>query len=377
SHPRSLAKKILALQNAGASGVIVLQNSLSKQSRGKILLTYRQLQWLNYLAKSGNFLRSVLSLYLPGASKTGALDLNVLWKAHPQRLKSTPLALLSLKQDPWPLNDQHLLRKIRIPLVWGKQNLAKRLFSPLSKPHRSIKTWARFHIQIEVEKKFSQNVIGIRRGDHPQLRHQAIVIGAHYDHIGATRSIFQALGKDTVWNGADDNASGTAALLALAKAAMEKNRKFPRTLIFVAFGAEEYGLLGSQYYVRHPVFPLKHTVAMLNLDMVGRGTNKLLFVGGSSSSPPLKKLLKRANQKVQLRIVYTDWGIRRSDQWPFLTRHIPALFFTSGPHLDYHELSDEVDKINFLKLQKISQLALYTLHSLAKWPKPLPRAKPK
>jgi hypothetical protein len=138
------------------------------------------------------------------------------------------------------------------------------------------------------------NVIGIVEGTDPILKNEAIVIGAHYDHLGRGGQGSLAANSTEVHHGADDNASGTAALIELATQ-FAKTRNNKRTLIFMAFGGEEEGLLGSKYYVNNPVFPLNKTVAMINMDMVGRLKDTKLNIGGIGTASEWKKLIEQKN----------------------------------------------------------------------------------
>ncbi len=195
------------------------------------------------------------------------------------------------------------------------------------------------------------NVAGLLRGSHPTLREEVVVIGAHYDHVGRNA-------EGEVWNGADDNASGTAALLQAARAAAAVERRPDRSILFLAFGAEEKGLLGSMHYVNHPLIPLDRTVAMINLDMVGRGDDDIdgIFVLGRETSPELSAMLDEANGPLGMRLSDDRGLFENSDHFSFYSKNIPVLFLNSGLHNDYHQPTDEAHTILPGKIRRCAQL---------------------
>lgn len=227
-----------------------------------------------------------------------------------------------------------------------------------------------------VKARDAYNVIGILEGTDKQLRQEAIVIGAHYDHLGLGGAGSLAANPDAsgIHHGADDNASGTSAVIELARE-FAKTKTNKRTLIFIAFSGEEEGLFGSKYYVNNPVFPLEKTVAMINLDMVGRVTNNKLTIGGMGTASEWKSLVekKNINEAAIIPVAQTtpphiktsipalnkfdlalnEDGVGPSDHASFYLKNIPVLFFFSGTHLDYHKPSDTADKINFEGLDRV------------------------
>lgn len=201
------------------------------------------------------------------------------------------------------------------------------------------------------------NVIGILPGTDPKLKDEAIVIGAHYDHLGHGGQGSLAANSTEIHHGADDNASGVAAILELARQFSREHRN-KRTLIFISFSGEEEGLLGSRYYVNHPVFPLDKTVAMINLDMVGRLKDDKLTIGGIGTAGEWNELLKRRNDIMfdtnngygvggHFTLQLNEDGFGPSDHSSFYSKKIPVLFFFTGSHTDYHKPSDTADKINY------------------------------
>jgi len=183
-----------------------------------------------------------------------------------------------------------------------------------------------------------------------------VVIGAHYDHLGLGEqySLAPSL-AGTVHPGADDNASGTAGVIELARW-FSTQPKQKRGILFLSFAGEELGLLGSSYYVNHPTFPLNKAVAMINMDMIGRMRDGKVFIGGVGTGSTLRKLLEEVTPKYGLRIDYSDAGYGSSDHTSFTTKQVPVLFFFSGLHADYHKPSDTWDKIDAPDAAKLLQL---------------------
>lgn len=235
------------------------------------------------------------------------------------------------------------------------------------------------------------NIIGVLDGTDPLLKKEAIVIGAHYDHLGLGGEGSLVPGQIAIHHGADDNASGVAGLLELARGFRAQRVRPKRTIIFIAFSGEEEGLLGSNYYVNNPVMPLANTVAMINLDMIGRAKDRKLVVGGvgtaqewrplfgdaqlalstvvDASNPaahalPNMPMVVGANgNKVvssksaeQLILTLNEDGFGPSDHSSFYAKQIPVLFFWTGTHNDYHKPSDTAEKINYEDEVKILQL---------------------
>jgi hypothetical protein len=198
------------------------------------------------------------------------------------------------------------------------------------------------------------NVVGIKRGSG-SLAGEAVVIGAHFDHLGYGG--FGSLDPDSVHvvhNGADDNASGTAAIIEAARLLTERSGADTRTLVFVAFTGEELGLIGSSNYVKSPAFPNDATFAMLNLDMVGRLQDGKLAAFGAETAEEFGGILDEVNASYGLDIAASGDGYGRSDQQSFFTQKIPVLHFFSGTHEDYHRTTDDADKINYEDTARIA-----------------------
>ncbi len=201
----------------------------------------------------------------------------------------------------------------------------------------------------------TRNVVGLVEGSDKKLKDEIVVIGAHYDHVGFIKR--SPVGADSIYNGADDNASGTCAVLAIARAFGASKKKPRRSVLLMAFAGEEKGLFGSRAYVENPSLPLDKTVAMLNLDMVGRNAPDSVSVGGVKSSPDLIKINEEENREVGLMLDYSiDSFENRSDQYNFARKKIPFLFYFTGLHKDYHQVGDHADKIDEHKIAKIATL---------------------
>ena len=217
------------------------------------------------------------------------------------------------------------------------------------------------HLQANVEKITAQtaNIVGYLDGSDPQLPGQVVVLGAHMDHLGYGGPGSGSLVPDTheIHNGADDNASGSAALLELAQKFAAHRSDLKRTIVFTSFSGEELGTLGSAYYVNHPYFPLTQTVAMLNFDMVGRLRDKTLTAYGTGTSPVWPSLLAKYNTDSLFTLKQIADGFGPSDQAQFYGKDIPVLFFYTGVHSDYHKPSDDWDKLDYPGEEKVTRYA--------------------
>ncbi|MCS7310861.1 MAG: M28 family peptidase [Armatimonadetes bacterium] len=244
-----------------------------------------------------------------------------------------------------------------IPVVTMRRKAAERLLAacgasldelwqnPKGRPLEE----AAIAVQTEVVQKYgaTANILGVVEGTDPQLKEEYIVIGAHMDHLGwgyQGGSLYT--GKlPAIHYGADDNASGTAGLLELAQYFAANPTK--RSLLFIAFSGEEIGLLGSAHYTRNPIVPLEKTVAMLNMDMIGRLRDNNLSVIGVDSSPAWRPLLEELNADAGFNLSLGGGGFGAgSDHASFLARKIPVLFFFTGMHREYHTPADKPETIN-------------------------------
>jgi aminopeptidase YwaD len=258
-------------------------------------------------------------------------------------------------------------------------------------PTVTFKSPVTLSVDISRREVSAANVVGIINGSDPVLKNETIVIGAHYDHLGRGGEGSLAPREGEIHHGADDNASGTAGLLELARIFSSYEHRPRRTIVFIAFSGEEEGLLGSNYYVNHPLRHLENTVAMINMDMIGRMKNNKLIVGGVGTAEGWRKLIDSSakfwgigvtptpdsyggvlpgtltanptrsatamtsNQGTtatldsirSLDLTLNEDGYGPSDHSSFYAKKVPVLFLWTGTHEDYHKPSDTADKINY------------------------------
>jgi len=213
---------------------------------------------------------------------------------------------------------------------------------------------------VQLKKLPSMNVMGVLPGQGA-LANEYVVIGAHFDHVGMGGFGSLAPGTVAIHNGADDNASGTVCLLEAARQlSLSAKKAAPdvprRTIVFIAFSGEELGLLGSAYYVKHPRFELENTVAMLNMDMVGRLTDNDLMIYGTGTATEFNAMITKANDLLAFSIRRLPEGMGDSDHQSFFEKNIPVLHFFTGLHSDYHRPSDDFDKINLSGIERITDM---------------------
>lgn len=213
--------------------------------------------------------------------------------------------------------------------------------------------------RLAVKRRTVRNVVGVLPGARDAKDEQAIVLGGHYDHVGLGGR-FSSTPERTgeVHNGADDNASGIAALIEIARAAAAERARFPRTLVFVAFAGEERGLLGSKHYTDHPVVPLADTVAMINLDMIGRARGRVEVGGLNGPAASLRADVEAAARTAGLDARPGGPGAGRSDDSNFIDHRVPALHLFTGFHDDYHRPSDDWNRIDAGGTARVATLAL-------------------
>lgn len=219
------------------------------------------------------------------------------------------------------------------------------------------------------------NVVAQLTGNDPLLKNEYLVIGAHYDHLGLGGPGSHSRRPDTVavHNGADDNASGVAGMLELAEALAAKRKSLRRSVLFVAFSAEEMGTLGSRYFVDHPPAPLSQIKYMLNLDMIGRmnEAEKAFSVGGTGTAQGMEEMLNRLAQGRAFTVKMSPEGAGPSDHASFYAKDIPVLFFMADLHEDYHTPDDDSDKLNYAGEKMIVDYILDTAKELADRPESL------
>ncbi|MCM3876070.1 MAG: M20/M25/M40 family metallo-hydrolase, partial [Thermoanaerobaculia bacterium] len=203
------------------------------------------------------------------------------------------------------------------------------------------------NVDVSPRRVRTSNVIGLLRGADAAKSAEVVIVGAHYDHLGlgGTTSLASASGPQ-VHHGADDNASGVAAMLETARDLSLKRATLPRSVLFIAFGAEELGTLGALTFTKNPTVPWDSVVAMFNMDMVGRLRGDKLDVQGVGTSPAWKGLVEASNADAKLKLALLEGGFGPSDHSPFYAAKKPVLFTFTGAHADYHKPSDTADRID-------------------------------
>jgi Zn-dependent M28 family amino/carboxypeptidase len=264
----------------------------------------------------------------------------------------------------------------------------------------SLKPEKRVGVSVVVKSDtvYTQNVVGVLEGSDPVLKNEYVAVGAHYDHVGMNPF---AIGPDKIYNGADDDGSGTVAVMSIAEA-FAKGPKPKRSMLFIWHAGEEKGLWGSEYYVNHPTVPISSIVTGLNIDMIGRAqsaadianaknknlpkNNEVFLIGSKMMSTELGEVSESVNKSflnMSFNYKYDDPNdpeqyFYRSDHFNYAKKGIPIIFYMDGDHDDYHQLSDSVEKIDFENLEKIARTVMATGWELANRPtrvkvdKPLP-----
>ena len=254
-----------------------------------------------------------------------------------------------------------------------------------------------FTIAVKSETPSTQNVVAVWEGGDAVLKNEYVALGAHYDHIG----IGNPVNGDSIYNGADDDGSGTTALLGMAEALSRAKQRPKRSVLFVWHCGEEKGLWGSRYFTEYPTIPLDHIVTQLNIDMIGRskkdgdtnprnanlsGPNQIYVIGSTMMSTELGQLSETVNKSylnLQYDLRYDDPAdpnrfFFRSDHFNYARKGIPIIFFFDGVHEDYHRPGDEAQKIDYEKMEKVARTIYMTLWEVANLPvrpkvdKPLP-----
>ena len=240
------------------------------------------------------------------------------------------------------------------------------------KPHSlELKGWTMsFSVKVQCDTLGLKNIIGVLEGKGP-LADETVVVGAHYDHLGyGGTSSLAGLKKMAIHHGADDNGSGTTAIMELARRFGALPNRQGRRLVFMCFSGEEMGLLGSAHYCKHPIFPLDKTVAMVNLDMVGRLKKdktgaEALQVHGVGTSKGFEELIDRLNKNYGFKLRKVKGGFGPSDHSSFYAVKVPVFFFFTGDHADYHRPSDLAERINVPGMRKVTDLTEMLLAYLA------------
>jgi Zn-dependent M28 family amino/carboxypeptidase len=242
-----------------------------------------------------------------------------------------------------------------------------------------------FSPAIKQERVYTQNVVALWEGSDPTLKSEMVAVGAHYDHVGINPN---AKGDDKIWNGADDDGSGTVAVLAMAEALAKSPQKPKRSILLVWHAGEEKGLWGSEYFNKFPTVNIKNVVTQLNIDMIGRsrktsdtnpknkdlsGENDVFVIGSQMMSSKLGEITKSINDSY-LKLGYdykyddpkdTNQFFFRSDHFNYAVNGIPIVFWFDGVHEDYHQASDHADKIDYQKMEKVARTIFLTMWEVA------------
>jgi Zn-dependent M28 family amino/carboxypeptidase len=222
----------------------------------------------------------------------------------------------------------------------------------------------------QVDQERAPNVIAVWEGSDPVLKNEYVVLSAHMDHVG----VGQPVNGDSIYNGADDDGSGTTGILEVARAFQAMGVRPKRSIVILHVSGEEKGLVGSEWFSEHPTLPLNQIVADINIDMIGRNNPDTVVVIGKnySSLGATVNAVQRAHSDLHLTLSDDLWPQERfffrSDHYNFARKEIPAIFFFSGVHADYHRPSDEVQKIDFDKLTRIARMAFFTAWEVANAP---------
>ncbi len=272
---------------------------------------------------------------------------------------------------------------VRIPLFHIRRELADRLLKeatgktlaelaeaidrdlkPRSCPLDGVRV--RYGCKLEQAKAYVRNVLAMLPGTGKH-KDEFVVVGAHYDHVGLGGPGSLAPGTRTVHNGADDNASGTASVLELARRLKEAGTD--RSILFILFAAEERGLLGSAHFVQHPTVPLEKVVAMINLDMVGRLRKDKLIVYGTGTAPEFGQWIPELAKQYGFDLKAVKTGFGPSDHASFYRKRIPVLHFFTDLHPDYHKPTDDWDKLNYEGMARIVDMVYDVVVRVANAPK--------
>jgi hypothetical protein len=292
--------------------------------------------------------------------------------------KLMPFDYTAEDRDPAEMPSAHLRREVVNEMI---ESVTGRTLRDLEldidrnlQPHSVALTGWEASLEVNVTRPTLavKNVIGVLEGAGP-LANETVIVGAHYDHLGygGRGSLARDPRKKEIHHGADDNASGSTTVMELARRFGALQNRQGRRLVFMTFSGEESGLLGSIHYCKHPIFPLSDTVAMVNLDMVGRmgkdkesGKDKLL-VEASGTAKSFNALLDELNRKYDFELAREPNLLPDSDHYSFYAKGIPVIFYWTGYHADYHRPSDTADKINVAGMARVADITEDTLRQLS------------
>ena len=339
--------------------------------RGRVVLVFAGVPWGRkthaWLVQGGETAYEGLDYKATNAAAHGAIcllavDNPVGWRkqvAVVERLRTPDFAVAT--KSPIPI--VHVTRQFAAVLTGMTQDelRAAAMEIGLSRAPQSVILRGR-RLSLEAETsgrpRMGRNVIGILPGGDEKLRKEAVVVGAHYDHLGE--------GASGIYFGANDNAAGVGAMMAIARAFTRLAKVPRRTIVFIAFDAEEIGRMGSKHYVAHPAVPLDKTVLMVNFDMIGRNDANEINAVGTRTSPELHLLHQEANRHVGLTLVHPlSLRLGRSDHSPFYFADVPILYLFGGLHADYNTPQDTWDKLIPGKVERVAHLAFLTARAVA------------
>jgi Zn-dependent M28 family amino/carboxypeptidase len=334
------------------------------------------------------------------AQKQGALGLIIVpdfqylanWDRNRARITERGTIKVDRFQTASPVQVPQIVVSPRVAnlLFQGEKRSATALFELISaaqfpeafplKPEKQLS----LAVKVKSESTATQNVVAVLEGSDPLLKNEYVALGAHYDHVG----IGIPVNGDAIYNGADDDGSGTTALLSMAEALAKADVRPKRSVLFVWHAGEEKGLWGSRYFTDYPTIPLDKVVTQLNIDMIGRskpegdtnpmnrelsGPNEIYVIGSKMMSTELGELVENVNRQylnLTFNYRYDDPGdpnrfFFRSDHYNYARKGIPIVFFFDGEHQDYHRPGDSVDKIDFQKMEKVARTIYLTLWEVA------------
>jgi len=280
-----------------------------------------------------------------------------------------PLVEMNLRESAAGIPVFHIKREVANAILPKEQNIETLENQVQTKPLSfAIKNQVSLTSQIIKHNAQTSNVIGIVYAPDTTLVKSYVVVGAHYDHLGMGGPGSSSRRQDTtaVHNGADDNASGVSAILEVAAKLSQVKGNLKQNVIFVAFGAEEMGILGSKFFLDHPIVPVSSIKAMINLDMVGRlREDTMLQVNGTGTSKEAVDLIINTNKTYNFSLRMSAEGYGPSDHAAFYSKNIPVFYLSTGAHADYHTPIDDSEKINFPGLEKVSLFTFDLLTKLA------------
>ena len=236
------------------------------------------------------------------------------------------------------------------------------IIDKIKKPF-SFETGSIVHGSVDITQVYTRtaNVIGLIEGNDKMLKNEYIVVGAHYDHLGFGGPGSGSRMPDTnaIHNGADDNASGTALVMDLAKTLSAEKKYLTRSIILISFSGEEMGLLGSKYFINHPLVDIKQIKAMFNFDMVGRFDKERnsISISGTGTSVEADTILRLLEKGLPFQVIHSPDGYGPSDHASFYASNIPVFFFTTGVHMDYHTPFDDADKLDYIAEKEIGDFS--------------------